>query len=333
MDKIIRERAEQNEHLFLSPNAAFADESLGRVRHEEECPIRTCFQRDRDRIIHSEAFRRLKHKTQVFLSPGGDHYRTRLTHTLEVSQIARTIARALALNEDLTEAAALGHDLGHTPFGHAGERALRELSGIDFKHYEQSVRVAEKIEKHGRGLNLTAEVKNAILCHTHGEKAFTLEGQIIRYADKIAYINHDIDDAQAAGLMSEEDIPFELRKALGFRKSERINKLVLDVVSNSGKQIAMSGETEKSFSELCDFMYDFIYNGTVCKTEDDKACSIIERLYLYYVKNVCEMPEIFVCVANSEGANRAVCDYIAGMSDTYALNKYNELFIPKFMLD
>lgn len=303
------------------------------MRHEEECPIRTCFQRDRDRIIHSEAFRRLKHKTQVFLSPGGDHYRTRLTHTLEVSQIARTIARALALNEDLTEAAALGHDLGHTPFGHAGERALRELSGIDFKHYEQSVRVAEKIEKHGRGLNLTAEVKNAILCHTHGEKAFTLEGQIIRYADKIAYINHDIDDAQAAGLMSEDDIPFELRKALGFRKSERINKLVLDVVSNSGNQIAMSGETEKSFSELCDFMYDFIYNGTVCKTEDDKACSIIERLYLYYVKNVCEMPEIFVCVANSEGANRAVCDYIAGMSDTYALNKYNELFIPKFMLD
>ena len=262
-----------------------------------------------------------------------DSYRTRLTHTLEVSQIARTIARALALNEDLTEAAALGHDLGHTPFGHAGERALRELSGIDFKHYEQSVRVAEKIEKHGRGLNLTAEVKNAILCHTHGEKAFTLEGQIIRYADKIAYINHDIDDAQAAGLMSEEDIPFELRKALGFRKSERINKLVLDVVSNSGNQIAMSGETEKSFSELCDFMYDFIYNGTVCKTEDDKACSIIERLYLYYVKNVCEMPEIFVCVANSEGANRAVCDYIAGMSDTYALKKYNELFIPKFMLD
>ena len=333
MDKIIRERAEQNKHLFLSPNAAFADESLGRVGHEEECPIRTCFQRDRDRIIHSEAFRRLKHKTQVFLSPGGDHYRTRLTHTLEVSQIARTIARALALNEDLTEAAALGHDLGHTPFGHAGERALRELSGIDFKHYEQSVRVAEKIEKHGRGLNLTAEVKNAILCHTHGEKAFTLEGQIIRYADKIAYINHDIDDAQAAGLMSEEDIPFELRKALGFRKSERINKLVLDVVSNSGNQIAMSGETEKSFSELCDFMYDFIYNGTVCKTEDDKACSIIERLYLYYVKNVCEMPEIFVCVANSEGANRAVCDYIAGMSDTYALKKYNELFIPKFMLD
>ena len=203
MDKIIRERAEQNEHLFLSPNAAFADESLGRVRHEEECPIRTCFQRDRDRIIHSEAFRRLKHKTQVFLAPSGDHYRTRLTHTLEVAQIARTIARALRLNEDLTEAVALGHDLGHTPFGHAGERALNQVFENGFRHYEQSVRVVEKIEKGGKGLNLTDEVKNGILCHTRGEEAYTLEGQIIKIADKIAYINHDIDDAERAGVILE----------------------------------------------------------------------------------------------------------------------------------
>ena len=333
MDKIIRKTAEKNEHLLLSQNASFADKSLGRSRKEDECPIRTCFQRDRDRIIHSDSFRRLKHKTQVFLSPGGDHYRTRLTHTLEVAQIARTIARALALNEDLTEAAALGHDLGHTPFGHAGERALKELSGIDFKHYEQSVRVVEKIEKHGKGLNLTAEVKNAIACHAQGEKAFTLEGQIIRYADKIAYINHDIDDATAAGLISEEDIPIELRNALGFRKSERINRLVTDVISHSDLQIAMSDDVEKSFKLLCDFMYNYVYNGEICKKEDDKGCCIIEKLYLYYSKNVLEMPEIFVATANAEGTSRAVCDYIAGMSDTYALKKYSELFIPKFMLD
>lgn len=237
MEKNIREKSEQAEKLLLSKYASFSADSLGRDRYEEECNIRTCYQRDRDRIIHSSAFRRLKHKTQVFLAPRSDYYRTRLTHTLEVAQIARTIARALKLNEDLTEAASLGHDLGHTPFGHAGEKALNDLSSAGFHHNVQSVRVVEKLEKNGRGLNLTKEVKNAILCHSGAEKAFTLEGRILGYADKIAYINHDIDDAVAAGVLSEEDIPSHLREYLGYRKTQRINTLVSDIVYNSSGDI------------------------------------------------------------------------------------------------
>ena len=333
MDKIIRERAENNERLTLSEKACLSADSVGRAVPEEECSIRTCFQRDRDRIIHSQSFRRLKHKTQVFLAPGGDYYRTRLTHTLEVSQIARTIARALRLNEDLTEAVALGHDLGHTPFGHAGERALKSVSPIDFRHYEQSVRVVQKIEKDGRGLNLTGEVINGIGCHTRGEKAFTLEGQVIRLADRIAYINHDIDDAIAAGVMQEEDIPPHLRKILGSRKSERINNLVFNAVENSDAEIKLSDDFNEAFLELSDFMYKRVYTSDICKREDEKAEHIIEKLYLFFILNSQFMPQIYVKIAENEGTDRAVCDYIAGMSDTYALKKFNEIFMPRLELD
>ena len=333
MDKIIREREENNERLTLSEKAGLSVNSVGRANAEEECSIRTCFQRDRDRIIHSQSFRRLKHKTQVFLAPDGDYYRTRLTHTLEVSQIARTIARALRLNEDLTEAVALGHDLGHTPFGHAGERALKTVSGIDFKHFEQSVRVVTKIEKKGKGLNLTGEVINGIGCHTTGERAFTLEGQIIRLADKIAYINHDIDDAVAAGVMEENDIPLYLRALLGSRKSERINNLVFNAVENSDDEIRLSNDFSEAFSELGDFMYKRVYTCDICKREDEKAENIVERLFKFFIINSQFMPEVYVKIANDEGIERAVCDYIAGMSDTYALKKYNELFMPRFSMD
>lgn len=333
MDKIIRERAEENERKILSEKAALSENSVGRAVAEEECSIRTCFQRDRDRIIHSQSFRRLKHKTQVFLAPNGDHYRTRLTHTLEVSQIARTIARALRLNEDLTEAIALGHDLGHTPFGHAGERALNSISSIDFRHYEQSVRVVQKIEKGGKGLNLTGEVINGIGCHTRGEKAFTLEGQIIRLADRIAYINHDIDDAIVAGVMTEEDIPQHLREILGGKKSERINNLVYNAVENSFDEIKLSEDFSAAFSELHDFMNKKVYTSDICKTEDEKAAHIIEKLYLFFADNLYSMPPEYVNIAAEEGKDRAVCDYIAGMSDTYALRMFNELFIPKFKVD
>lgn len=292
--------------------------------------MRTCYQRDRDRIIHSSAFRRLKHKTQVFLAPQNDYYRTRLTHTLEVAQIARTVARALRLNEDLTEAAALGHDLGHTPFGHAGEKVLCSLSDTGFRHNEQSVRVADKLEKNGRGLNLTYEVKNAVLCHSGSKKADTLEGRVLRYADKIAYINHDIDDAVAAGIMREEDIPADIRERLGGRKKERINTLVMDVIENSGEDIKMSPGCSEAFLKLRNFMFENIYESGVCRREDEKAYYIVERLYGYYLKNVYQMPGAYIKIAEEEGAQRAVCDYIAGMSDTYALKEYERLFIPRF---
>lgn len=329
MNKCIREITEQNEASILSSNACLAMNSKGRAREEEECNIRTCFQRDRDRIIHCQSFRRLKHKTQVFLAPSGDHYRTRLTHTLEVSQIARTIARALQLNEDLTEAIALAHDLGHTPFGHAGERALNSLSSSGFKHYEQSVRVVEKLEKNGLGLNLTDEVKNGILCHTKGEDAYTLEGQIIRIADRIAYINHDIDDAIRADVMNENDIPLELRLSLGMTKSERINNMVINVINNStAEKIQMDDETFQRFWDLHDFMFVAVYKNPICKSEEVKAISMIERLFEYYYKNPKSMPEFFQKIADEEGIERAVCDYIAGMSDTYSVKTFNQLFIP-----
>lgn len=329
MNKCIREITEQNEASILSSNACLSMNSKGRAREEEECNIRTCFQRDRDRIIHCQSFRRLKHKTQVFLAPSGDHYRTRLTHTLEVSQIARTIARALQLNEDLTEAIALAHDLGHTPFGHAGERALNSLSSNGFKHYEQSVRVVEKLEKNGLGLNLTDEVKNGILCHTKGEDAYTLEGQIIRIADRIAYINHDIDDAIRADVMNENDIPLELRLSLGMTKSERINNMVINVINNSiPDKIQMDDETFQRFWDLHDFMFVAVYKNPVCKSEEVKAISMIERLFEYYYKNPQSMPEFFQRIADEEGIERAVCDYIAGMSDTYSVKTFNQLFIP-----
>ncbi len=328
MSVSIREKSEIIEKNILSPRACLSSESKGRAVYEEPDEIRTCFQRDRDRIIHSQSFRRLKHKTQVFLAPSGDHYRTRLTHTLEVSQIARTIARALGLNEDLTEAIALAHDLGHTPFGHAGERALNEMSPYGFKHYEQSVRVVDKLEKNGKGLNLCDEVRNGILCHTHGEEAYTLEGQIIRIADKIAYINHDIDDAERAGVLSEEDIPLELRLKLGMTKSERINNMVLDVINNSVDKIRMSAECYQSFMELHDFMFVAVYRNPVCKSEETKVVSMIKRLYEYYVNNPDKLPSQYIKIAEEEAVEKAVCDYIAGMSDNYSVSTFNSLFIP-----
>lgn len=328
MDSSIRIMSEENEKKILCDRACLSVNSRGRAVREEECTIRTCFQRDRDRIIHCQSFRRLKHKTQVFLSPSGDHYRTRLTHTLEVSQIARTIARALQLNEDLTEAVALGHDLGHTPFGHAGERALNSLCSCGFRHYEQSVRAVERIEKGGRGLNLTDEVKNGILCHTRGEEAYTLEGQIIRIADKIAYINHDIDDAVRAGVMSEEDIPLSLRLQLGMTKSDRINNMVIDVINNSTDKIRMSDDCYSAFMDLHSFMFTAVYTNPVCKGEESKAVGMLEKIYSYYIEHIDEMPEEYISIAQTDGNERAVCDYIAGMSDTYALKVFNKLFVP-----
>lgn len=333
MAQNLREITENNEKLILSPKACFSANSKGRARKEEECSVRTCFQRDRDRIIHSLSFRRLKHKTQVFLAPTGDHYRTRLTHTLEVAQIARTIARALQLNEDLTEAIALGHDLGHTPFGHAGERALDSLCSCGFKHYEQSVRVVERLEKNGQGLNLTDEVKNGILCHTKGDDAYTLEGQIIRIADKIAYINHDIDDAIRAGVLNEEDIPLDLRMSLGMGKSERINNMVLNVIENSKDKILMSDDYWELFNELHKFMFVAVYKNPICKSEEVKAVAMLEKLYDYYSKNPDKMPAEYVSIADEEGIERAVCDYIAGMSDNYSVKIFNQLFVPMFWIE
>lgn len=322
-----REISEQNERLILCNKAMFSSETAGRKLPETESDLRTCYQRDRDRIIHCKAFRRLKHKTQVFLSPESDHYRTRLTHTLEVAQIARTIARALRLNEDLTEAIALGHDLGHTPFGHAGERALQELTNTGFTHYEQSVRVCEKIEKNGKGLNLTAEVLDGILHHTRGEEAHTLEGRIVRTADRVAYINHDIDDAVRAGVIA--DIPRDIAAALGDTKSRRINTLVEAIVKNSDDTIKMDAETEKYYDKLHEFLFESVYKNPVAKSEETKVSGIVEGLIKYFFKNPEKMPEEYLKIAAAEGKERAVTDYIAGMTDHYAVTVFSDIYIPK----
>ena len=324
-----REISEQNERLILCDKAMFSSETAGRKLPETESDLRTCYQRDRDRIIHCKAFRRLKHKTQVFLSPESDHYRTRLTHTLEVAQIARTIARALRLNEDLTEAIALGHDLGHTPFGHAGERALQELTSTGFTHYEQSVRVCEKIEKNGKGLNLTAEVLDGILHHTRGEEAHTLEGRIVRTADRVAYINHDIDDAVRAGVIAESDIPRDIAAALGDTKSHRINTLVESIVQNSDGTIRMEAETEKYYDKLHEFLFESVYKNPVAKSEETKVSGIVEGLIKYFFKNPEKMPEEYLKIAAAEGKERAVTDYIAGMTDHYAVTVFSDIYIPK----
>ena len=324
-----REISEQNERLILCDKAMFSSETAGRKLPEAESDLRTCYQRDRDRIIHCKAFRRLKHKTQVFLSPESDHYRTRLTHTLEVAQIARTIARALRLNEDLTEAIALGHDLGHTPFGHAGERALQELTSTGFTHYEQSVRVCEKIEKNGKGLNLTAEVLDGILHHTRGEEAHTLEGRIVRTADRVAYINHDIDDAVRAGVIAESDIPRDIAAALGDTKSRRINTLVESIVKNSDDTIKMDAETEKYYDKLHEFLFESVYKNPVAKSEETKVSGIVEGLIKYFFKNPEKMPEEYLKIAAAEGKERAVTDYIAGMTDHYAVTVFSDIYIPK----
>lgn len=327
----LREQTERREAQVLSAFARLSSRSEGRPRPEEECPVRTCFQRDTDRIVHSKSFRRLMHKTQVFLQPEGDHYRTRMTHTLEVCRIARTMARGLALNEDLTEAAALGHDLGHTPFGHAGERVLNAIVPGGFRHFEQSLRVVDKLEKNGDGLNLTHEVRSGILCHTTGHTASTLEGQLVRLADKIAYINHDIDDAIRGGIIYPMDIPLEVSQALGFTHSERINTLVLDVIrASEGKEgIRQSDEKREAMACLREFMFENVYRSPVAKGEEGKAEDMVKTLYEYYVKNPDDLPADFQSIRLEEGVERAVCDYVSGMTDNFAVETYSALFIPK----
>ena len=325
----VRERQIEEEKSRLSEYAVCSADSRGRLSEESPCPYRTEFQRDRDRIIHCNSFRRLKHKTQVFLSPLGDHYRTRLTHTLEVSQIARTIARALRLNEDLTEAISLGHDLGHTPFGHAGERVLNEITPFGYKHYLQSVRVVHRLEKNGKGLNLTYEVKNGIACHSAKLVADTLEGRIVKISDKVAYINHDIEDAIRAGVLSEADLPWDAVYILGRKKSERISTIIASIVENSTDDIRMSPEVEKAHRILKQFMFDSVYTNPVAKGEEGKAQGLIEKLYQYYSDNVDKLPAFFKEIADQDGVPRAVCDYISGMTDQFAVTQFKELFIPK----
>lgn len=321
---------EQLEQQILSSHAALSKNSI-RDREETPSPYRTAFQRDRDRILHSKSFRRLKHKTQVFLSPEGDHYRTRLTHTLEVAQIARTIARALRLNEDLTEAIALGHDLGHTPFGHAGERALDKLMADfgGFHHYEQSVRIIEHLENDGKGLNLTREVRNGIACHTTGKQADTLEGRIVRIADKVAYVNHDMDDAIRGGILSNEDIPFEIREHLGMTCVNRIDSLVTSIVQNSDDDIQMDAKTQQYFDALHTFLYDNLYLNSAAKIEEKKVDTLIGQMFAYYEKNIDKLPLEYLEIAKAEGEKIAICDYIASMTDNYALEMYHERFIPR----
>ena len=327
----IRERTEELERLTLSPRACLSTRSKGRAADIPPCPVRTCFQRDIDRVIHCKSFRRLKHKTQVFLQPEGDHYRTRMTHTLEVSRIARTMARALRLNEDLTEAAALGHDLGHTPFGHAGERALSRVVTGGFRHYEQSLRVVDRLENDGAGLNLCYEVRRGILCHTTGEKAETLEGQLVRFADKIAYINHDIDDAMRGGIIYPTDIPVHLSETLGFTHGERIDTLTMDIIENSqeGDEIRQSEPIAKAMAELKEFMFQSVYFNPLAKGEEGKAEDMICLLFDYYIKHTDELPPEYQDILVREGEERAVVDYVAGMTDTYAVEQFSNLFIPK----
>jgi dGTPase len=324
-------KQESYEKMHLSRHATLAVFSKGREREEEPCQVRTCFQRDRDRIIHSKAFRRLAHKTQVFLAPEGDHYRTRLTHTLEVAQISRTIARALALNEDLTEAIALGHDLGHTPFGHTGEHSLRELTEHKFSHHKQSLRIVEKLENKGTGLNLTYEVRDGILNHQTAGNPQTLEGQVVRLADKIAYVNHDIDDAIRAKILSLSDFPKGPIAVLGERSSERIHKVILDIIEESeGKtQIKMSEDVHDQFFALRKFLFENVYIGSVAKKEEEKAENVVKQLYLYYKQKPEHLPEDFKSALDKgETLSQVVCDYIAGMTDRYAIHKYAELFFP-----
>lgn len=329
----IREQMELQEEEYLSKYAMRSRDSAGREKPEEECDIRPVFQRDRDRILHCKAFRRLKQKTQVFLQPKGDHYRTRLTHTLEVSQNARTIAKALRLNEDLVEAIALGHDLGHTPFGHAGEYALNKVCPLGFRHNDQSVRVVECLEKQGEGLNLTWEVRDGIRNHKFSCTPHTLEGEIVRLSDKIAYINHDIDDAVRGNILKEEDIPCEYRKILGTSTRIRLDTMVHDVIIHSmdKPEIQMSPEVMAATMGLRKFMYENVYMNSAAKREEEKAIHMVTRLYEYYIRHLELLPEQFLKVMEGGEACREqiVCDYIAGMTDTYAVKKFEEYFIPE----
>jgi dGTPase len=328
----VREKIEQSEKQILSPLAVLACESRGRETPEPESDVRTCFQRDVDRITHSKSFRRMMHKTQVFLQPEGDHYRTRLTHTLEVSRISRTIARALSLNEDLTEAIALGHDLGHTPFGHAGERALNELMEDlgGFRHYEQSLRVVDRVEKDGMGLNLTYEVRNGIVRHTNGELPCSLEGQVVRLSDRVAYVNHDLDDAIRAGILVAEDVPEEITCALGDRYSVRIDKIIRDIIEASRDRdtITMHPEIYFVLDSFHDFMFQSVYKNPKAKSEETKVFGIIEGLFSYYMKNPDKLPEDYRAISQRDGLMRGVGDYVSGMTDKYAMYMYGEIYIP-----
>ena len=315
----VRTRTEEIERLTLAPWATFSDESRGRQRPEEQDPIRPVFQRDRDRVLHCKAFRRLKQKTQVFLSPEGDLYRTRLTHTLEVSQIARTIARALRLNEDLTEAISLAHDLGHTPFGHAGERALDKLTPGGFKHYMQSLRVVDKLEKDGQGLNLTWEVRNGIVTHTKGRWAATPEGRIVRMADQIAYVNHDIEDAVRAGVLDPATRT----------KSARITTMINSILAHSDGDVAVGAEENEAFLALRDFMYATVYVDKTAKAEEQKVDKVIGELYEYYLAHVDQMSNFYVQLAYQDDPERAVTDYISGMSDEFAIRTFEDVFVPR----
>ena len=328
----VREELERHEHRKLNPLAAFSDQSLGRPRQEPERveDVRTCYQRDIDRIVHSKSFRRLMHKTQVFLQPEGDHYRTRMTHTLEVARIASTITRALGLNEDLAEAIAMGHDLGHTPFGHAGEDALTRCMGKPFRHNEQSLRVVDYLEKDGMGLNLTHEVRNGILCHTGDPWPSTLEGMVVRRSDQIAYVNHDIDDAVRAGILTNDDIPRSISDVLGHTHSHRVNALVCDAIRTSREAgtVMLSPEVDKALKDLRSFMFERVYRNPVAKGQERKAKDMLQRLFEYYISHPEALPEDFHPQLTFDGMERTVCDYIAGMTDNYAVDKFTEIFIP-----
>ena len=324
-----RAERERLEHYIVGQYGVLSENSKGRLVPETECNIRSCFQRDVDRITHSKSFRRLKHKTQVFLQPEGDHYRTRLTHTLEVSRLARTVARALYLNEDLAEAIALGHDLGHTPFGHAGERALNKIYPGGFKHYEQSLRVVDILERDGRGLNLCYETRMGILNHTHGAPDDTLEATCVRLCDRIAYVNHDLDDSIRAGILTADKVPELIRKNCGEKNSTRIDAIISDLIANSGGgELKMSDKMRETFSFFHSFMYSDVYTNPIAKGEESKVEGILASLYDYYTKHAEALPEDFSGVIEHEGIERAACDYISGMTDGYAMEKYGEIFIP-----
>lgn len=329
----IREEIEKMEAETLSSYATLSQNSRGREREEAQCDIRPLFQRDRDRILHCKAFRRLKNKTQVFLTPAGDHYRTRLSHTLEVSQNARTIAKALRLNEDLVEAIALGHDLGHTPFGHAGEAVLNEKCSTGFVHSDQSVRIVEKLEKNGQGLNLTWEVRDGIRNHQTDTIPATPEGKIVRLSDKIAYVNSDIDDAIRARLLTEDDIPIEIRRTLGMTITERLDTLIHDVIINSKDtaDIRMSEPIDKAMKELRSFMFAHVYKNNVAKEEEVNAKRMIGELFDYYMDNEEALPARYqrMIIEEGEDKDRVICDYISGMTDQYAISKFNQYFMPK----
>ena len=324
-----RTEREKAERILIGPYGVLSENSAGRERPEEECDMRTCFQRDIDRITHSKSFRRLKHKTQVFLQPEGDHYRTRLTHTLEVNRLSRTVARALKLNEDLAEAIALGHDLGHTPFGHAGERALNKIFPFGFKHFEQSLRVVDILEKGGRGLNLCYETRMGILHHTYGDPSATVEATTVRFCDRIAYLNHDLDDSIRAGLLTADSVPERIRRDCGETNSARINSILRDLILNSQEgEIKMSPHMKETFDFFYNFMYSDIYKNPIAKAEEAKVEGILFKLYEYYVSHPEALPEDFRGVIESSGRERAAVDYISGMTDGYAMEKYDELFIP-----